>query len=241
MPSTPRNAGTGRIPGLAVASLVLGILGLVGSVVVVGALLALVGLLLGAIHLARNREGRGMGWAGVWVSIVAVVAAAGFATFYVWAFRGAAQQMGQSMRTDYANWVGRPAPDLEVTTLDGDPLRLSSLKGRRVVVDVWATWCGPCVMEIPHFIRIQKEAGTNELMIVGVSDEDRAVLKKFADEKGINYPIASTAGARLPEPFGTVQAFPTTFFLDRDGTIRHVAVGSEDYETLKRHALGEGQ
>lgn len=233
-PASPR-----AIPRLAVASLVLGIAGLVGSFLVVGGILGLVGLLLGGWHLARRPEARLLGWCGVWVSSLAVVAAAGFFTLYFNAIRGIAGQQADGFgggTSGFAEWRGREAPDFEIVTLDGTRFRLADLKGRRVVLDFWATWCPPCVREIPHFIQLRQDLPEDAVAIVGLSREDRTVLKPFAAAKGVNYPIASTLDSELPAPFSGVRSIPTTFFLDRDGRIEEVVVGYHDYEALRSRA-----
>jgi peroxiredoxin len=130
--------------------------------------------------------------------------------------------------------AGTKAPDFTVRTLSGTELRLSDLKGKRVVVDMWATWCSPCVQEIPHFNRIAEES--SEVVVIGVSEEDEATLKAFADQMGMTYHVAS---AKLPAPYGAVNAYPTTFFIDREGNFDNVAVGYHDYSELKRMALGK--
>ncbi len=249
MKSTTSTSSAGpaptQSPWLAVASLVAGILGLLGSVVVLGGLLALGGLVFGILHLRKRTDARVMGWSGVWVSALAMVASAGFAAFYAVALPRIAMQMehgpGSGSPMGFARWVGQAAPELEVRTLDGGQLKLSDLKGRRVVLDFWATWCGPCVMEIPHLSQLQSESGTDGLVIVGLSQEDRAVLKKFADARGLSYPIASLADVELAAPYSDVRAIPTKFFLDEAGVIRHVAVGYLEFEALKANALGSGR
>lgn len=251
MDPTFPNAGASSVPSrtprLALASLLLGLLGLVGSVVVLGAALAFVGLALGVIHLRKGVGARAMGWAGVGFSVAAIVLSMGFAVFYAMAVPRMmagmqnVQRMQNPMLGGYAAWMGKPAPDFEVTTLDGSKLKLSDLRGRRVVLDFWATWCGPCVMEIPHLAKLQREVGSEALSVVGLSREDRAVLKSFADAHNLPYAVASVADADLPEPYEGIRSIPTTFFIDEGGLIRNAVVGYHDFESLKRLAMGSGE
>jgi len=227
--------------GLAIASLVLGILAFLGSVLVVGGLLGLAGLILGAMHLTRRQGRNGMAWAGIGLSAASVVVAIGIGVV-VGRFVTSPefkQQFKQAMQAatggNLEAWVGVPAPDISVTTLSGDAIKLSELKGKRVVLDFWATWCPPCVKEIPHFIKLRSETPANELELVGISSEDENTLKAFVKKRGINYPIASAEG--LPAPYNQVRGIPTTFFIDRKGIIQEVLVGYHDFGSLKNHAL----
>ncbi|NLE67968.1 MAG: TlpA family protein disulfide reductase, partial [Lentisphaerae bacterium] len=70
-------------------------------------------------------------------------------------------------------WQGVRAPDFTVMSLDGEQIQLADLRGKRVVLDFWATWCPPCVMEIPHFVRLVKDSGANDLLVVGISSEEK--------------------------------------------------------------------
>ena len=113
---------------------------------------------------------------------------------------------------------------------------LAELKGKVVVVDFWATWCPPCVHEIPGYIALQKKYGERGLVIVGLSVDQKgaSVVEAFATAKGVNYPLA-LATSEIVEAFGGVEGIPTTFLIDRDGKIRHKKVGSmetDDYEKL---------
>ena len=238
-PINPPSPARSARRGLAIASFVLGMLGLLASLFVVGGLFGLLGLILGGVHLARRRQRNGFAWAGVAVSILSIVASVGLGLLYYPIIEAAVMKVrsmaGVGSDPAFAKWVGQPAPDFSVTTLDGQTIQLSELKGKRVVLDFWATWCPPCVKEIPHFIKLRNEASTDELVLVGISTEDVDTLKAFVKKQGVNYPIASKD--KLPSPYKDVEGIPTTFFIDRQGVIQNVFVGYHEFATLKAHAL----
>ena len=228
--------------GLAIASMVLGVIALLSSFLIVGALFGVVGLILGFVHLSRRQGRNGLAWTGITLSVlslaistVTIVVAAKYVLPQLQELKAAFATAGQTPDGDEMDqWQGVPAPDFSVTTLDGKTIKLSELKGKRVVVDFWATWCPPCVKEIPHFIKLRAETPAEELVIVGISSEDAETLRPFLKQKGINYPIAATDD--LPAPYKDVTSIPTTFFIDRNGIIQHIAVGYHDFAALKAHA-----
>src|ERR1043165_6235111 len=132
--------------GLPIASLVLGILATVLSFLVLGSVLGLVGLALGMTHLLKKRRPAGMARWGTVLSILGIVASVGFGAFYYYSYQKFTKSMEASSQTgdlDLTKWEGVLAPDITITTLDGQAIKLSTLKGKRVVLDFWATWCPP--------------------------------------------------------------------------------------------------
>jgi peroxiredoxin len=224
--------------GLAIASLVLGILAVALSFLVLGGILGLVGLGFGIRHLKQKRTPVAMARWGVGLSVLGVIASIGFTILYYAAyqkFTKIMQSSSQSQAVDFTKWEGVLAPDISVTSLDGQTIKLSGLKGKRVVLDFWATWCPPCRQEIPHFIQLFSQTSRDDLIIVGISEEDAKTLSDFVKKQNVNYPIASARN--LPSPYADIQAIPTTFFIDRHSVIQTVAVGYHDYPDLKQNAL----
>jgi thiol-disulfide isomerase/thioredoxin len=111
------------------------------------------------------------------------------------------------------------APDFKLEDLDGKPLSLSASRGKVILLNFWATWCGPCRAEIPDLIELQKKYG-DRLQIIGldVDDDDAGEVKKFVEKNGINYLIGmATNDIRLQ--YGGVTALPTSFVLDAEGRV----------------------
>jgi cytochrome c biogenesis protein CcmG/thiol:disulfide interchange protein DsbE len=239
-PPVPSSSAPAARSGFAIACLILGVFALLGSLIVVGALFGVTAIVLGMIHLSRRQTRNGMAWAGVALSLAGIALSVGFGVFYFNTGKKVFKQMHEEMErmgAQHDAWKGVIAPDFAMTTLEGKTIKLSELKGKRVIIDFWATWCPPCVMEIPHFIELRKQVSGDELVIVGISDEDAETLKPFVKKKGINYPIASADD--LPAPYNDVTSIPTTFFIDRNGVIQEVLVGYHDLEQLKLHATAE--
>ncbi len=129
--------------------------------------------------------------------------------------------------------LGKAAPDFTVKDIEGTEHRLSDYHGRDVLVVFWATWCPACNMEIPHLIELRKMFEEDELAILAISNETAEHLKHFAAAKGINYSLVSLGGSALPGPFGDVRSIPTTFFIDKKGTIKLAAVGLVSLEEAR--------
>jgi thiol-disulfide isomerase/thioredoxin len=140
---------------------------------------------------------------------------------------------------------GQLAPDFELQSLDGKNVKLSSYRGKAVLLNFWATWCGPCKIEMPWFIELQKEYGPEGLQIVGVAMDDASneEIAKFVKEMGVNYPVLLGKEA-VGEQYGGVSALPTSFFIDRDGKIVAREFGLQSRSVFVDHikrALSQGQ
>jgi len=222
--------------GLAIASLVLGILAMCLSFLVVGGLLGLIGVVLAVVQLRRKGSPKAMAWWGVGLSAFGLLLSVGFGILYFEFFKHVREAMeSPSGGQDLSQWEGVTAPDFKITMLDGTSTNLSDLKGTRVVVDFWATWCPPCRKEIPHFIRLFNESSRTNLIVIGVSSEDEATLRAFVKKNGMNYPVASAK--KLPAPYENFESIPTTVFIDRHGVIQKIAVGYHDFASLKEQAI----
>jgi len=123
---------------------------------------------------------------------------------------------------------GTPAPDFTLQSLDGKSLSLSSLRGKAVVVNFWATWCGPCKIETPWLVELQNEYGSQGLQIVGVAMDDsgKDEIARFAKDMGMNYPVLLGKEA-VGDAYGGVPALPESFFIGRDGKIVDKIMGIE--------------
>lgn len=117
--------------------------------------------------------------------------------------------------------------DFTIKDLDGKPVKLSSYKGKVVLLNFWATWCGPCKAEIPGFVELQ-EKYKKDLIVVGYSVDDTAdKARAFATEYRINYPILLGEGREdVQDAYGPIWGIPASFLISRDGKVckRHMGI-----------------
>ena len=231
--SSQRQEGQVRIPGLnlAIAALVLGVASIPFSLLLIGGIYGLIGLVLAIVHLKRKYPLRATAVWGLSLSSLGLLFSAGLGAHYIWSFLRIRESVSAMRSERFDHWLDTQAPDFSVKDLDGNEIRLSGLKGRRVILDFWATWCGPCRMEIPHLVKLANSFDSNDLVIIGISSEPNETLRSFAEKENINYTLALEGD--LPSPYADITSVPTTFFIDRQGVIRNIVTGYHDFDELK--------
>ena len=124
---------------------------------------------------------------------------------------------------------GEAAPSFTLQDLNGKPVNLSDFKGKVVILDFWATWCPPCVMEIPHFIELHEQYKDQGFAMVGISLDRQGVgvVESFVQKYRVNYPILMADG-QVDKAYGGITGIPTTFVIDAAGNIRQKYVGYRD-------------
>lgn len=137
-----------------------------------------------------------------------------------------------------------PAPDFTLKSLSGENLKLSELRGEVVMVNFWASWCGPCRQEMPLLDQLYKRYQPMGFTILGVNvEEDAGVAKKVLQELPVSFPILFDQTNKISELY-QVSAMPSTFLVDRDGKLRYLHKGyqpgyEEQYQAQIRELIRE--
>lgn len=122
------------------------------------------------------------------------------------------------------------APAFSLTDVFGHNLNLADYRGKVVLLDFWATWCGPCRMEIPGFVQLQRQYESQGFQVIGISMDDSVPpVLAFYKQFGMNYPVAM-GNDKLGELYGGIIGLPTTFLIGRDGRIYDKVPGAVDKE-----------
>ena len=133
-----------------------------------------------------------------------------------------------ALRTPVVN-VNDTAPDFTITTDDGRTISRSNFGGRLLVLNFWATWCPPCIEEMPSLDRFQKQFAGSGVVVLGVSvDRDANAYRRFLERARVSFLTARDPEARISSRYGTFK-FPETYVIDRRGRVREKIIGPADW------------
>ncbi len=136
------------------------------------------------------------------------------------------------------------APDFALKDADGRTVHLSDYRGKVVVLDFWATWCGPCKVEVPWFTEFEQKNKGKGFAVLGVAmdDEGWAAVKPFVKELNVNYRVV-LGDDKTAEQYGGIEALPTTYLIDREGRIAATHIGltpRKEFENAIEQLLQDG-
>jgi len=131
--------------------------------------------------------------------------------------------------------TGSPAQDFTLRTLDGQTVKLSDFRGHPVVINFWATWCGPCQAEMPLLSKMYGEEKDNGVIVLAVDvQETPSIVQRYADQKQLPFTVLLDQSGAITGQY-RVRAYPTTFFVDANGVVQSWQVGALSQTTLSRH------
>ncbi len=135
--------------------------------------------------------------------------------------------------------VGEPAPRFALEGLDGGEVNLAALDGKVVVLNFWASWCGPCRLEMPDFQKAWEEHREQGVVFVGIAVDDTASeASKFAEQVGVTYPLALDTTGDVARAY-RIRAVPSTYFIDREGRLATTLHGVANQGALRIFLRGQ--
>jgi thiol-disulfide isomerase/thioredoxin len=151
--------------------------------------------------------------------------------------------------------LGKPAPDFMLEDLNGNKVSLADYKGKALLINFWATWCGPCKLETPWLVELRNQYAGKGFEILGVDAEDdevtpddragwakdKALVERFVKQEKMPYPVLM-GGDSISKTYGGLDAMPTSFWVDRSGKVIAAQMGitsKDDMEAKIKKALGE--
>ncbi|MDH4619861.1 TlpA family protein disulfide reductase [Brevibacillus invocatus] len=171
------------------------------------------------------------------------VAAFGIVGLIVWGFLDnggtsllPAQESAQGERKVGLN-QGELAPDFELRTLDNTPIRLSELRGQKVIVNLWATWCPPCRAEMPDMQEFYEQEKENGVTILGVNlietEQGPESVDAFLKEYGITFPVVLDQGKHISQQYQAI-SIPTSYVIDTEGVVQYKMIGPLTKEMMEK-------
>ena len=138
----------------------------------------------------------------------------------------------RTWRPVHKSWYGKPAPNFTLTDITGKQHKLSDYRGKSVLIILWATWCSPCIIEVPHLIALRNLIGKDKLAMLAISNEKPDLVKSFVAQAKLNYTALLDQGT-LPGPYNTINAIPSSFFIDPEGKIKLATSGLVSLSEIK--------
>ncbi len=174
-----------------------------------------------------------IGGLGVWVALSGVACDAGYSDGQQEEDHGQSAVFRQARPE-----IGAPAPAFTLLDVQGTPQALSDYRGEVVFLNFWATWCGPCLVEMPSMERLYRDLKKEGLAILAVSSDPqgRAVTQPFVESKGLTFPVLDDADYRVSARYG-VRTLPMSFVIDRNGTLIHQVFGARDWNSPEARTL----
>jgi peroxiredoxin len=143
----------------------------------------------------------------------------------------------QTQAGELKPYKGKPLPDFELSDLKGGKHKLSDYKGKVVLVNFWATWCPPCVKEMPSMQRLQDKYQDRDFQILAVNmGEDATTITIFLDKIKVNFPILMDSDGAVLKQW-KIFAFPTTFLVDKEGNIAYGLFGGLEWDSPEAMAV----
>lgn len=173
----------------------------------------------------RERQRHALGTAGV-VGLLLATVSLGMTWLPV---KGLLDRLRQA---DNLALSGVEAPPFETVDINGETHRLADHAGKVVLVNIWATWCGPCRREMPDLEKLYQSRKDDGFMIFGISTEDVETQQTFAQEVIVSYPLLTVAG-NVPDIFTETARYPANFLIDRDGRLQPAPSTDQPFANLE--------